>query len=186
MTAMFLVPAAYFIIRNRPLIGIASFIAAVAIALGLTTVVPSTHEIDSSGALRIAAINPALQAIGAHPLFGWGLLNDSSVLSAIIGSKNYVDDAFLSLAVEVGLVGLGAFLLLVSGIIVGAFWGWTTARGLALTIAVVAVLGMAILASVFQSTQGYAALFVLAALAVAAARPAGPVSDRLFLSINTE
>jgi O-antigen ligase len=119
--------------------------------------------------LRITAIDPALQAIRARPLFGWGLLSDSSVLSAIIGKQNFVDDTYLSLAVEVGLVGLGAFLLLALSILGATRRGWGTPLGLALLIAVTGVLAMGVFASIFQVTQGYAAFFVLAALALISA-----------------
>jgi hypothetical protein len=173
LTTMFLLPAAYFLVRGPRRVGLASLVTAAAIAFGLARLIPYSPVIAESNELRLAAISPALQAIGMHPFFGWGLLSDSSVLSDIIGKTNYVDNTYLSLAVETGLVGLGAFLFRVVGIVFATWRGWVTSRGLALAIAVAGVLGMAVLASLMQVTQGYAAFFVLAALAVASAiRPA--------------
>ena len=128
-------------------------------------------------AIGVSEPERQLQAIGARPLLGWGLLTDATVLGDIIGSENAVDDTYLSLAVETGLLGLGAFLLLVAGIMLAARRGWPAPLGLALAISVAGVLAMAVFASVFQITQGYAAFFVLCALAVAAAfrgRDTGP------------
>jgi O-antigen ligase len=120
--------------------------------------------------MRLSAIDAALQAIRARPVFGWGLLSDASVLSGIIGQPNYVDNSYLSFAVDTGIVGAGAFVLLATSILGATRHGWNSALGLALSIAVAAVLAMSAFASVFQVTQGYAAFFVLAALAVVAAR----------------
>ncbi|MEA2677476.1 MAG: hypothetical protein QOJ81_1617 [Chloroflexota bacterium] len=169
MTTIFLIPAAYFLVRGPRLIGTASLVAAFAVASGLTLLIPASPVIEESNSLRLSAISPALQAIAARPLFGWGLLNDMSVLSGILGTKNYVDDTYLSLAIETGLVGLGAFVLLAATIVAATLRDWSSARGLALAIALASLLGMAVFASFLQSTQGYAAFFVLAALAVAAA-----------------
>ena len=171
MTAIFLIPAAYFIVRGPRVVGVASGVAALGIAFGLTRLIPAAPVIVESGELRLAAISPAMQAISAKPLFGWGLLSDSTVLSDIIGKQNYVDNTYLSLAVETGLFGLGAFLLLAAAIVLVTRRAWATPLGLSLSIAVAGVLGMGILASVLQVTQAYAAFVVLAALAVAAAAP---------------
>jgi O-antigen ligase len=164
---MFLIPAAYFLVRGPRPVGAASLVAAAGIAFGLAWLIPPSPVIAESNELRLAAISPALQAIAARPLFGWGLLSDSAVLSDIIGRQNFVDDTYLSLAVETGLVGLAAFVLLAGAIVLATRRGWAGPLGLALAIAVASVLGMAVLASVFQVTQGYAAFFVLAGLAVA-------------------
>jgi hypothetical protein len=168
LTTMFLIPAAYFLVRGPRPVGAASLVAAAGIAFGLAWLIPPSPVIAESNELRLAAISPALQAIAARPLFGWGLLSDSAVLSDIIGRQNFVDDTYLSLAVETGLVGLAAFVLLAGAIVLATRRGWAGPLGLALAIAVASVLGMAVLASVFQVTQGYAAFFVLAGLAVAA------------------
>jgi hypothetical protein len=170
MTTMFVIPGVYFLARRPRIVGVACLVAAVAIALGLVALIPASPAVTESNELRLAAINPALQAIQARPLFGWGLLSDSTVLSSIIGKTNAVDDTYLSLAVEMGLVGLAAFALLVASIVAATRRGWRSARGLALALAVVSVLAMAAFASVFQVTQGYAALSVLAALGVSSSR----------------
>ncbi len=169
MVSMFLVPAAYFLVRGPRWIGVVSLIAASVVAFGLTFVLPSTEGIERSGTLRVTAVGAALDAITARPLFGWGLLSDMSVLGNIIGARNFVDNTFLSFAIEMGLVGLGAFLLLVVSIVFATRGAWATPRGLALLIALATVLGMGVLASVLQASQSYAAFFVLAALAVAGA-----------------
>ncbi len=168
-TAIFVLPGVYFLARGSRRIGVAALVAAAIVVVSLTALLPASLTVQQSNELRAAAINPALQAIQAHPFFGWGLLTDLSVLSDIIGKKNFVDNSYLSLAIEIGLVGLGAFLLLVGSIVVATRPAWAAAQGLALAIAVVGVLGMALLASLFTATQSYAAFFVLAGLAVAAA-----------------
>jgi hypothetical protein len=169
MTTIFLLPAAYFLVRGPRPLGVASLVAAIMTASGLALFIPAGPVIDGSNSLRISALGSALQAIGAHPLFGSGLLTDMTVLSAVIGKKNYVDNTYLSLAIEIGLVGLAGFLLLVAAMVAATRRGWSSARGLAMALAVAAVLGMALLASVLQSTQCYAAFFVLGALAVGTA-----------------
>ena len=168
MTAMFVVPGVYFLARGHRLLAVACFVAAGVVAIGVTLVAPPNTVIAQSGEMRLSAIDAALQAIRARPLFGWGLLSDKSVLSGILGTQSYVDDSYLSLAVEVGLVGLSAFLLLATSIVAGTRRAWGSPLGLALAIAVTGVLGMSVFASVLQASQGYAAFFVLAALAVAA------------------
>jgi hypothetical protein len=171
-TAIFVAPGIYFLARGPRRVGVASLVVALAVAVGLGALIPANPAVQHSNELRVAALNPALQAILAHPLFGSGLLSDLSVLTGIIGKKNYVDDSYLSLAIEIGLVGLGAFLLLVGSIVLATRRAWHSALGLALAIGVVGVLAMAVLASLFTASQGYSAFFVLAALAVAvASRP---------------
>ncbi len=168
-TTIFVLPGVYFLARGPRRVGVASLIAAAAVAIGLGALIPASPAVVHSNELRVAALSPALQAIQAHPLFGWGLLSDLSVLTSISGKKNYVDDTYLSFAIEMGLVGLGSFVLLVGSIVFAARRAWRSAQGLALTIAVLGVLGMAVLASVLTASQGYAAFFVLGGLAVAAA-----------------
>lgn len=168
-TAIFVVPGVYFLARGPHRVGVASLVAALIVAVGLGALIPASPAVQQSNELRVAALNPALQAILAQPLFGSGLLRDLPVLSDIIGRKNYVDNSYLSLGIETGLVGLGAFLLLVGSIVVATRRAWHSALGLALAIGVVGVLAMALLASLITASQGYSAFFVLAALAVAAA-----------------
>ena len=168
MSAMFVVPGVYFLVRGRRLVALACFIAAGAVAIGVTFLAPASEVVARSGEMRLSAIDAALQAIRARPLFGWGLLSDQSVLSGLLGTRSYVDDTYLSLAVETGLVGLGAFLLLATSIVAATRRTWRSPLVLAVTIAVAGVLGMAAFASVLQASQGYAAFAVLAALAVAA------------------
>ena len=168
MTAMFFLPGVYFLARGPRLIGAGCLIAAAVIAISVS-VVPANPVIGDSTTMRLSAIDAALQAIRERPLFGWGLLSDKTVLSGIVGKQNFVDDTYLSLAVETGVAGLSAFALLAASILGATRRAWGSAQGLALTIAVAGVLGMGAFASVFQETQGYAAFFVLAALAVAAA-----------------
>lgn len=169
MTTIFLIPAAYFLVRGPRPLGLASLVVAVVIASALTLFIPGGAVIEGSNSLRVSAAGSALQAIGAHPLFGSGLLSDMTTLSAVIGKKNYVDNTYLSVAIATGLVGLGAFLVLVTSMLAATRRGWPTAQGLAMALAIGTVLGMGMLASVLQSTQCYAAFFVLCALALGTA-----------------
>jgi hypothetical protein len=168
MVAIFLVPAAYFLVRGPRWVGMVSLIAAIGVAFGLTFVVPWTDQIERSSTLRVTAVGAAIDAIAARPLFGWGLLSDMTVLGNIIGRRNFVDNTFLSFAIEIGLVGLGAFLFLVASIVLATRRVWATPCSLALLVALGTVLGMGVLASILQASQSYAAFFVVAALAVAA------------------
>lgn len=171
MTMVFLLPGAYFLLRGQRLPGVASLVAAGIVVVGVSYLPSGDALIDNSTSLRLTAIGASARAIGEHLWFGWGLLNDMAALGGIIGHRNFVDNTYLSIAIETGIIGLGAFGVLIAGIL-GALWrGRKSALGLALALAVGAVLAMGLLASVLQVTQGYAAFFVLAALAVAAARP---------------
>jgi O-antigen ligase len=80
-----------------------------------------------------------------------------------------VDSIYLSLLVEVGIVGTISFLLLVIAILAGSRRSWSSAVGLALGIALVGLLTMGAFASILKSTQPYAAFCVLAALGLAKA-----------------
>jgi hypothetical protein len=169
ITSMFVVPGIYFLVRKPRPLGIASLAVAAVVAVSLTTVLPTSPAVAESNEMRLTALQAALVAIRSQPLFGWGLLNDMNVLRSILGSASYVDNTYLSVALEMGLVGLTAFLLLIASLVLATRRTWDSAQGFALLIALGAVLGMGVLASVLQVSQGYAAFFVLAALAVALA-----------------
>ncbi len=172
ITAMLVLPGVYFVVRRPRWIGTVFLAAACVVALGMgfLTVDPSSG-ISESGAMRLSAFEATLVALRTHPVFGWGLLSDVTVLSEIIGTRNWVDNTYLSYLVTLGVAGCAGFIVLMAAILATSRRGWRTPNGLALAISVVAILGMGLLASIFQSSQGYAAFFVLAALLSAAARP---------------
>jgi hypothetical protein len=171
MTMVFALPGVYFLMRGQRALGVASLLAAGLVALGVS-LIPANDAIEYSTTRRLAAVGASFDAVGVHPLFGWGLLNDMNALGQFLGQRNYVDNTYLSIALETGLVGLGAFLLLVFGVLFAVRRMWRSAQGLALTLVLLAILGMAVLISVFQATQGYAAFWILAALAVVSATDA--------------
>ncbi|MEP7361340.1 MAG: O-antigen ligase family protein [Chloroflexota bacterium] len=168
MTMVFVLPGVFFLVRGPRAVGLASLVVAAVVALGVS-LFPANSVIEGSTTLRVAAIHASIDAVRMHPLFGWGLLSDQSALSGILGQRNYVDNEYLSIAVEMGLVGLTGFLLLVMSVVLTTLRAWRTPVGLALLLALMAILGMAVLISVLQATQGYAAFSVLAALGVMAA-----------------
>jgi hypothetical protein len=168
MTAMFALPGVYFLIRGQRAIGVASLVAAGAVVAGVSYL-PASATIANSTTLRIDAVGAATLAIREHLLFGWGLLKDMQVVSSITGRRNFVDDTYLSLGIEMGLVGLGAFALMIGSYLRAMWHGRHEPVALALGLAVVIVLGMGILVSFLQASQGYATFFVISALAVVAA-----------------
>ncbi len=179
MTAMFVVPGVYLLVRGRRTVGFA-FLVMAGIVAAAFTVLSIEPQIAGSGqgetgrilqdsvAMRVASIEATIEALSAKPLFGWGLLSGMTVLSGLIGQISYVDNMYLSLLVELGLVGTGSFLFLAGVIVARASRAWRSPIGLALSIALVAELILALFASTLESTQGYAAFFIVAALALAA------------------
>ena len=99
-------------------------------------------------------------------MFGWGLLRAKDVVTTIGGSTNYVDSSYLVVVIEMGLVGLLAFLGLIASVLVAGRWAWWTREGMALGLACVAILAMTAVAAYLNVTQGYATFWVLAALMV--------------------
>lgn len=180
VTAMFVVPGVYFLVRGRRPVGVACLALAVVVG-AVFSVLSLDPEIAGaapgetgnvlyrSSVVRFAAYQATLEALRVHPLFGWGLLNDMSVVGAIIGRGNWVDSIYLSYLVEMGIVGTGSFVLLLVAILRVSRRTWQSAAGLALGIALAGGLVMGAFASTLTSTQMYAAFFVLAALALAAA-----------------
>ena len=173
-TAMFVLPGIYFVIRGKGRVGVAFLLLAAVVGvsfsiLSLEPVISGDTEnlLVQSSTMRVASIQAVFEALQMHPLFGWGLLSDVTVLSAFIGDRNYVDDVYLSLLVEVGIVGTFSFLLLVAAILARSRRAWRSAVGLALGIALLGLLTMGAFASTLKSTQSYAAFCVLAALGLA-------------------
>ena len=187
-TAMFVLPGVYFLIRGKRSVGVTFLILAVVVGVTLSILsLDPTFSGDPesplvrSGTMRIASIQAAFEALQVHPFFGWGLLSDMTVLGAFIGERNYVDDIYLSLLVEVGIVGTVSFLLLVAAVLAGSRRAWSSAVGLALGIALVGLLTMGVFASNLKSTQSYAAFCILAALGLAkAAQRSEPWNDEIF------
>jgi hypothetical protein len=139
-----------------------------------------TSESDalaSSNEARIKAIQATIQAVAQEPLFGWGLLRAKDVVTTIGGSTNYVDSSYLVNAVEMGIVGLVAFLVLVGSVLVAGRRAWSTHDGMALGLSCVAILAMTALAAYLNVTQGYATFWLLAALMVNSAVAAGRTSS---------
>jgi hypothetical protein len=122
-----------------------------------------------SGDLRVQAVKASIIAIGQEPLFGWGLLTAVDVVSTVGGKPNYVDSSVLVMGVETGLVGLGGFFCLVLGIAVAARPALRGDVGLALALAILALLAMSVVAAYLSVTQGYVSFSLLAALLVSAA-----------------
>lgn len=123
-----------------------------------------------SSAYRIEALKASFAAVAERPLFGWGLLSAKDVVSRIAGAPNYVDSTYLVLAVELGLVGLAAFVVLAMAIARAGIGAIRTSLGSAVAFSLLSVLGMSVVAAFLVITQGYALTTVLAALYVAIGR----------------
>ena len=112
----------------------------------------------------MAAIKAAWSVVQQKPLLGWGLLSAPHMLSEATGQHNYVDNSFLQIVVELGLMGFLAFGVL----IVATFWiGLRMPRSpaqISRILALLGVLGMSALASFLSVTQGYAAFCLLVVL----------------------
>ncbi|HYI23407.1 MAG TPA: O-antigen ligase family protein [Candidatus Limnocylindrales bacterium] len=196
MTAMFVVPGVYFLVRGRRTIGVACLVIAgiVAVTFSVLSLEPQLagagqgetgRILQDSVGMRLASVGATIDALSIKPLFGWGLLSGPAVLSGLIGETSYVDNMYLSLLVELGLVGTVSFLFLVAVILARTSRAWRSAVGLALLIAVVAELTLAIFASTLESTQGYAAFFVLCGLALAAVERPSDALDVEVLGVQS-
>ena len=138
-TAMFILAGVYFLYRGRRATGIAFLalgavvgIAFYALTLGPNITGGTGYSLPDTSLVRLDAIKATLVAVRQHPLFGWGLLTDMSVLTGFIGERNYVDNAYLSFLVELGIVGTVSFLSLIGVIVVLGRRAWSSALGLAL------------------------------------------------------
>jgi hypothetical protein len=128
---------------------------------------PSESEIlAGSNDLRLRAFRATLDAVGQKPVFGWGLLRAKEVVTSIGGSANYVDSSYLVIVVEMGIVGLAAFLALIASVFAASRPAWSNAHGMALGLGWVSILVMSIVAAYLNVTQGYATFWLLAALLV--------------------
>ena len=191
-TAMFILPGVYCLVRGRRAAGAVFLVLAAVVGIAFSALTFGPDMAGDTGdvlpdpsPLRLDAIEATLEALRANPLFGWGLLTDMRVLSDIIGVRNYVDNVYLSLVVELGIVGTASFALLIGLIVLGTRLGWPYAFGLAISIALICDLAMGFVATTFKGSQGYAALFVLAALALAAALTRSDARDDLVVGSQT-
>ena len=167
-TAMFIMAGVYFLYRGRRATG-AAFLAIGAVVGIAFSALTLDYSLPDTSLVRFDAIQATLEAVRQHPLFGWGLLTDMSVLSGLIGVRNYVDNAYLSFLVELGIVGTVSFIFLIGAVVVLGRKAWSSTVGMALGVALVGYLAMGLFASNLKASQGYAALFVLAAGVAAAA-----------------
>ena len=131
------------------------------------------NAVQRSGEQRLAAYRAALTTVMEQPLFGHGLLRGSDALSAVAGRTNYVDNTYLQVAVEQGLIGLAALAGLLAVVLRLAYDRRRTRLGLGVLAALCAFLLMGVVASLFSFTQVFALFWVLAAAATAPALPVG-------------
>jgi hypothetical protein len=130
------------------------------------TPVQRIDDPDASNLARFEALKAALGAFVERPLFGWGLLSGKDVALAQLGTPNYVDNSYLVLLIEVGLVGLVAFLLLVSAVLVPAVRARLSATGTARLVACLSLVFSGMFAAVFSVTQLYAGFWVVCGLLI--------------------
>ena len=148
-----------------------------------TATFPSESDaLASSNEARVEAIKATIKAVSQEPVFGWGLLRAKDVVTSIGGSTNYVDSSYLVVAIEMGLVGLLAFLGLIASVLWAGRRAWSSRAGMSLSLACVAILAMTAVAAYLNVTQGYATFWLLAALMVNDAAAANGIADELVTS----
>lgn len=122
--------------------------------------------IAQSGALRLEALKAALEAVNESPLFGRGLLRGPEAIADKLGSNIPLDSSYLQMLVEMGVVGLTAFVALVAVVMRPVLVGARDPEGAAYLAALFCLVVMSGLSSYLHLTQGYASLWLLGGLAV--------------------
>jgi len=138
-----------------------------------------TEKLRSSNAARFEALRVAVAAVGERPLFGWGPLSAKEVGLANLGHINYIDNGYLVILIEFGLLGLGSFLVLLASIgfvILPQLRGQTATLLFSQTVAITSLLAFSVVAAFWATSQGYATFWTLVALAVGTAEAIGPMS----------
>jgi hypothetical protein len=130
---------------------------------------PNDGTLAGSGEHRLDAYVAGARAISERPFFGWGLLQAPSVLEHITGTRSFVDNSYLQIAIEAGLLGLGMFAWLIWSVLRLVWRPAPDATQFAQALGLVAFLGMGMLASFVAVTQLYAAFWMYAGLAAAEA-----------------
>jgi hypothetical protein len=129
---------------------------------------PVIDSTEGSNQARIEAISATIQSLRESPLLGWGPLSGRATAERILGHQNAIDDAYLVIAIESGLIGLVGFLLILAAVMSAAAArrgdGVSTGRLVGLS----AFLVMSVVAATFSVTQLYAAFWFLAAITIAA------------------
>lgn len=154
---------------------------------GVPVPIPSQPQEDDPGTstqARFEAIRATAGALAQRPIFGWGLLNAKEVALAQLGKRNYVDNSYLVLLIETGVVGLAAFLFLVGSVVVPAVRSCKSATSIARLVACLSILFSAGYAAVFSITQLSAAFWLVSALLITGswtepAADAAPIGDQL-------
>lgn len=128
--------------------------------------IPATPDpIQQSGELRLEAYPAAVRAIAERPLLGHGLLNGSEALSRFSNRPNYVDNTYLQVAIEQGLLGLAALGTVLAGVLLHSHRRRSADSGP--LVALVALLLLFVIVSFLSFTVGFALFWITAALVVA-------------------
>lgn len=135
------------------------------------SVIATPNPVRQSGELRAEAYRNAAKAILQQPVFGHGLLKGADALGAVTGHPNYVDNTYLQVAIEQGLVGLGSLLVLLGAVVKTAVQRRHAPAGLSVLLAVITLLVMCVVVSFFSFTQSYALFWLVAAVATAPFNP---------------
>ena len=129
---------------------------------------PQAASLRDSTHARVEALTAAVDALRARPLLGWGLLSAKRVALAELGHQNFIDNTYLVIVMEQGLLGFAAFAML----ILMSLAAMLPVRGvLAVSqiLAFGAMLAFGAVAAILATSQGYAMLWLLGGLAVAGA-----------------
>lgn len=130
---------------------------------------------------RVDAIKATVAAVSERPLLGWGLLSAKRVAEAKLGHPNFVDNTYLVLLIEQGVVGLATFLVLVAATVMSA-WPVRSALVASQLVAILAILGFGMFAATLATSQGWALFWVVCGLAVGTAASASDPGRRLAAS----
>lgn len=133
---------------------------------------PSIDSTEGSNQARLEALAATITSVLESPLLGWGPLSGRATAERILGHENAIDDAYLLIAIESGLIGLLGFLLIIAAVMRAAIGRRRGGKSTGRLVALSAFLVMSLVAATFSVTQLYAAFWFLAAITIAAPLPA--------------
>jgi O-antigen ligase len=129
-----------------------------------------------STAARVEAIKVTVSALKERPLFGWGLTSAKQVSREFLDHTNFIDNAYLVILIEMGIVGFATFVALIVAVLRSCLpvRSWLAASQI---LALLSLMAFGAFAAVLAVTQGYALFWLTAGLALGGAT-AGAESRR--------
>ncbi len=123
-------------------------------------------ELSASNAARIETLKAAGLSLQQRPLFGWGLLTAQMVAADVLGHPNFVDNAYCVIAIELGLIGLVAFMAVLGTVLMPAAHALKKfdRDETALFVTIVGLICLGTVVALFAATQMLALFSVLLGL----------------------